>query len=106
MTKKLLIREIVEYIDKSYKNDPRIVELVKKFKDFENKSKTKAKKKNKTKLYKISKKARDWLLPIVDAEYFKFLNYNFNEKLDEAMIEAMSCLDTEIYENLKNNIKF
>ena len=109
MTKKVLIREIVEYIDKSYKNDPRIVGFVKKFREIEAKSLKKSKKitkKQKNKNYTVTKEARDWLAPLVDAEYFKYINYNFKKNIviDDEMIKAMQCLETDVYSGLKNNI--
>ena len=106
-SKKLLIREIVDYINTQYKSDPRIVELVTKFNNIEDKL---AKNRQNRKAIKyvnilpdkfiLTKEARDWLVPLVDAEYFKYINYHPHDERVDTMIYAMQCLRTPIYESL------
>ena len=106
-SKKLLIREIVDYINTQYKSDPRIVELVTKFNNIEDKlARNKANRKptkyvnvlpNK---FVLTKEARDWLVPLADAEYFKYINYHPENENIDAMIYAMQCLRTPVYESL------
>lgn len=109
-SKKLLIREIVDYIDKQYKNDPRIVELVTKYNSIEEKlarkriQKTESVLKQKT-CYIIPKQVRDWLEPLVDAEYFKHINYHPNDDHADLMVLTMQKLETEVYKQLLQRIE-
>lgn len=106
-SKKLLIREIVDYINTQYKSDPRIVELVTKFNNIEDKLAKNRQNRKASKYVNIlpnkfvlTKEARDWLVPLADAEYFKYINYHPEDERIDAMIYAMQCLRTPVFENL------
>ena len=106
-SKKLLIREIVDYINTQYKSDPRIVELVAKFNNIEDKLAKNRQNRKASKYVNIlpnkfvlTKEARDWLVPLADAEYFKYINYNPQQDNIDAMVYAMQCLRTPVYEAL------
>lgn len=107
-SKKLLIREIVDYINTQYQSDPRIVELVTKFNNIEDKLAKNRENRKASKYVNIlpnkfvlTKEARDWLVPLADAEYFKYINYHPEQEENiDAMVHAMHCLRTPVFENL------
>lgn len=106
-SKKLLIKEIVDYINTQYKSDPRIVELVTKFNNIEDKLAKNRQNRKASKYVNIlpdkfilTKETRDWLVPLVDAEYFKYINYHPHDERVDTMIYAMQCLKTPVYEGL------
>jgi hypothetical protein len=112
--KKVLVQEIVDYIFNKYTEDERVKALVRRYEKIEtHNSRRRDRDKERlntaldtTPTYLVTKPARDVLEPLIDAEYFKVLNYREcpNDQLD-AIVMGMSQLETRIYRELKEKIK-
>ena len=112
--KRALVSEIVNYIFNKYTDDERVIALVGRYNKIEDaKLNRKHKKLDKIKVvnnitptYSVTKPARDVLVPLIDSEYFKSLNYkNIPDDQLDAIVMAMSQLDTRIFRELKEKIK-
>ena len=96
VSKRKLIESIINYVFKTYCDDEQIAIFAKDYYAIEKKAEERKlykipKSQNKT--YKITQQVRDFLEPLVDAEYFKHSEYKC--MLDaEVLYDAMEQLET------------
>ena len=99
MSKKKITEKILDYVFKKYSDDEEIAIYMKDYyiaeKLIMEKNKNKPKKEN-IKYIKITENVRDFLEPLVDAEFFKAFNYGY--EVDGVLIEAMEQLKTKLSE--------
>lgn len=115
MAKKLgktkLLATIIDYVFDKYCDDEQIALFAKDYYEIEKRAEErKALKKDimiskcHDKIYKITQSVRDFLEPLVDAEYFKSTHYK--HLYDESVLhDAMDQLQTKQYKKLLNTIK-
>lgn len=104
-SKKSIINNIIDYVFNTYCDDETIALLMQDF--YESEKKLAERRKRKTekchdicpdKTYKISQEVRDFLEPLVDAEYYKD---RYIPSIDCAVIYlAMQQLDTRVHRKL------
>lgn len=98
VSKKKITEKILNYVFNKYCDDE---ELAIYMQDYYKAEKLSAERKNnKTpkntiKYYKITADVRDFLEPLVDAEYFK--GYSYNHNLEPVIYDAMQCLNTKCW---------
>lgn len=106
-SKSQVVKSILELVFKKFCDDEEVALLIQEYYKAEKKLTERRKKKQENKAstsskkltYKISQEVRDWLEPMVDAEYYKDLNYKPN--LDCYLIyEAMQQLNTRVHREL------
>lgn len=98
-SRKLLIKEIVDYISERYTNDEKIVELINKYNTLENRLSNRKREnaEREKKTFTITQDVRNYLCPLVDAEYFKILNYGLGINHLDITVKAMKQLDSRIF---------
>lgn len=107
-----LIQNILNYVFNTYCDDEQIALFAKTYYDLEKKAMERkenkanaAISKPKVKTYKISQEVRDFLEPIVDAEYFKETHYKNSIYDLNPLYLAMEQLETKQYKKLIKRIK-
>ena len=101
LSKTKLIATIINYVFNTYCDDEQVAlyakdyyELEKKAEELKKKKILKCHDKRQDKVYKITQSVRDFLEPLVDAEYFKTTHYN--HLYDESVLfDAMNQLETK-----------
>lgn len=104
MSKRSLVNDILEYVFNTYRDEDNTIRefesnYIKIEKECEKRRKKRCNKPAKEK-YIVSKDVRNFLEPLVDAEYFKQDRYNACE-VDNVVIKAMKELDTDYYDIIK-----
>ena len=101
VSKKKITEKILEYVFKKYSKDKEIKLLMEDYYTADKIAKEHKNNKiikNDTKYYKITQPVRDFLEPLVDAEYFK--SYNYTYEIDGVILDAMDQLKTKLSECL------
>lgn len=106
VSKRKLIESIIDYVFKTYCDDEQIAIFAKDYYAIEKRAEERksikiSKCHNKT--YKITQPVRDFLEPLIDAEYFKHNNYEWAPN-PEVLYEAMEQLETKEYNKLSKKI--
>ena len=105
ISKKTLISNIIDYVFNTYCDDEQIAIFSQQYYEIEKRLEGKRKlksKDNNNKTYKITKEVRDFLEPLVDAEYFKS---KYTHNVEEVLYYAMEQLQTKMHKKLINKIK-
>lgn len=105
ISRKQLINNIIDYVFNTYCDDEQIVIFSQQYYEIEKilQEKRKSKSKdNNNKTYKITKEVRDFLEPLVDAEYFKS---KYTNNAEEVLYNAMEQLQTKMHKELINTIQ-
>ena len=100
LSKSKVVDEIIDYVSTRYCDDTELSNLLKKYlsvKEKLNKQKTR-KSTRIANTYKISCEVRNFLEPLVDAEYFKLINYGGATK--EILYITMEQLQTKLYQEI------
>ena len=112
-SKKVVVQKIIDYVFQQYCDDEEIAILAQHYYAAEKRIAERKKKKSDTKasksqdkchdkFYKISKEVRDFLEPLVDAEYYKD---KYIPNVDAAIIyQAMYELNTRVHQQLEEQI--
>lgn len=113
ISKSKIIQKIIDYVFKQYCDDEEIAILAQDYYAAEKRLAEKRKKKGDTKIskcqdkchdkfYKISQEVRDFLEPLVDAEYYK---QEYVPNLNAATLyQAMFELNTKVHQKLEKEI--
>lgn len=112
LSKKVVVQKIIDYVFKQYCDDEEIAILAQHYYAAEKRIAERKKKKsdlgiekcqNKCHdIYRISKEVRDFLEPLVDAEYYKD---KYIPNVDAAIIyQAMCELNTRVHQQLEQEI--
>lgn len=111
LSKTKLITTIIQYVFDKYCDDEQVAlyandyyELEKKAEERRSRKKELVAAKCHDKIYKITQPVRDFLEPLVDAEYFKHSKYEFIPKAVE-LYDAMKQLETRQHRKLIKKIK-
>ena len=116
LSKTKLIQTIIDYVFDRYCDDEQVALYANDYYELEKRAEERRARKNDImiskchdkchdKKYKISQEVRDWLEPLVDAEYFKITKYK--KSLDDLnpMYSAMEQLETKQHKKLLKKIK-
>jgi hypothetical protein len=113
-SKTKLIKNIIDYVFNTYCDDETIAEFANTYYEFEKKAEERKTKKNimieksqykcRGKIYKITQPVRDFLEPLVDAEYFKHSNFKCIPDAVE-LYDAMEQLETRQHKKLLKQIE-
>lgn len=109
ISKSKIIQKIIDYVFKQYCDDEEIAILAQDYYAAEKRLAERRKKKSDTKIskcqdkfYKISQEVRDFLEPLVDAEYYK---QDYVPNLNAATLyQAMFELNTKVHQKLEKEI--
>lgn len=96
VSKRKLIESIINYVFKTYCDDEQIAIFAKDYYAIEKRAeerKSRKISKHQNKTYKITQQVRDFLEPLVDAEYFKHSEYKCMPDA-EVLYDAMEQLET------------
>ena len=101
MSKKKIVDKILDYVINKYCDDEEMAVMLEDyFKAVEKlKNRKPLVKKVKKTYYKITEDVREYLLPLVDAEYFKTITYKQN--VNTVLYDAMEQLNTKTWEEIK-----
>ncbi len=107
-----LIQSIIDYVFNTYCDDEQIALFAQDYYELEKRAEERKARKSDTmisksyeKIFKITRPVRDFLEPLVDAEYFKNMNYIYNVIDNNALYLAMEQLETRQYDKLLKEIK-
>lgn len=99
ISKKKITEKILNYVFNKYCDDEELAIYMQDYYKADKLLKNrKPREKNTIKYYKITEDVRDFLEPLVDAEYFKAYNYSY--KIDGVLLDAMEQLHTKLSECL------
>lgn len=111
LSKTNLIANIINYVFNTYCDDEQVAlyaqdyyELEKKAEERKKQKMSKCHDKRHDKIYKITQQVRDFLEPLVDAEYFKSTQYN-HLKDESILFDAMEQLETKQNKKLLKRIR-
>lgn len=110
ISKKALLNNLIEYVFETYCDDEQIAIFSQQYYEIEKRLEEKRKLKNdimiskchdkcNDKKYKITKEVRDFLEPLVDAEYFKS---RYTHNIEEVIYDAMEQLQTKMLKKIIN----
>lgn len=110
ISKSVLINSIIDYVFKTYCDDETIAGFAQDYYDIERRTKERLERKtDKTKKlkpnYKITKEVRDFLEPLVDAEYHKLIHYTHCSDSEISLYDAMEQLNTRQQKILVKKLK-
>lgn len=95
VSKKKIVEKILEYVFNRYCDDEQIAIYLQDYYEAEKQLKNKKpKEKSNIKYYRITEDVRDFLEPLVDAEYFKAYNYSY--RIDGVLLESIEQLNTKL----------
>lgn len=111
LSKSKLITTIIQYVFDKYCDDEQVALYASDYYELEKKAEERRTRKRELmaakcqdkchdKKYKVSQEVRDWLEPLVDAEYFKDMNYKPSLEDLNPMYSAMEQLETKQYKKL------
>ena len=112
ISKKHLLSNIIDYVFNTYCDDEQIAIFAQQYFEIEKRLEEKRKLKSdimiskchdncNDKKYKITKEVRDFLEPLVDAEYFKS---RYTRNIEEVLYDAMEQLETKMHKQLLKEI--
>ena len=115
LSKTKLITTIIQYVFDKYCDDEQVALYANDYYELEKKAEERRSRKKELmaakcqdkchdKIYKITQPVRDFLEPLVDAEYFKHSKYEFIPKAVE-LYDAMKQLETRQHRKLIKKIK-
>lgn len=99
ISKKKIVDKILNYVFNKFCDDEELAVYMQDYYEADKRLKNrKPKEKSQVKYYKITEDVRDYLEPLVDAEYFK--SYNYGYRIDGVILDAMEQLKTKLSECL------
>lgn len=98
MSKKKIVDKILDYVINKYCDDEEMAVMLKDYFKAVEKLKNRKVPVKKT-YYRITEDVREYLLPLVDAEYFKTITYKQN--VNTVLYDAMEQLNTKTWEEIK-----
>lgn len=113
LSKPKLITTILDYVFKTYCDDEQVALYIQDYYEIEKRAEERRKRKNDIKcqdkchdkIYKITQPVRDFLEPLVDAEYFKETHYKHSKEDLNSMYSAMEQLETRQHKKLLKQIE-
>lgn len=111
LSKTKLISTLIEYVFNTYCDDEQIALFAQDYYELEKRAEERRLRKNDImiskchdRIYKITQPVRDFLEPLVDAEYFKHTNFGYIKEAVE-LYDAMEQLETRQHKKLLKAIK-